>query len=200
MSEKKRILSDADNVLLAWDDAFNEYMQSLGYTLNDGWENKYSLSERFGLEHDFCLQLAMEFNDSEYFRNLPPYKDAQQWVKRLGEEGYEFVIISAMSVDPVTRILRTKNLRRLFGDCIKDVHGLNPTDDKQRVLELWAGSKLFWLEDHFKNAVAGHEVGLRPILIDTGYNAHYHTDLFPRTSRDTPWADIYKIITEANAE
>lgn len=192
---KKLILSDADGVLLNWEDGFVKYMKSFGFEMKRN--DVYNLGTAFGMPYEEAMKYAMAFNETEIFNNLEPYKDALEWVPKLAEKGFKFAIISSMSVDPVIRIHRIKNLRRLYGSCIEDMHGLNPTDDKQRVLSLWGDSGLFWLEDHFKNASAGHEEGLRPILVDTAYNAHYQTDLFPRTSRETPWADIYRIITES---
>ena len=59
----------------------------------------------------------------------------------------------------------------------------------------WADSKYFWIEDHMRQAEAGHEAGLRTILIKHPYNKHYYTDLFPIVSYETPWKEIYSIIT-----
>jgi hypothetical protein len=58
----------------------------------------------------------------------------------------------------------------------------------------WADTGYFWIEDHMRQAEAGHEAGLRPLLINHPYNHHYGTDLFPKVSFETPWAEIVNIV------
>src|SRR5690606_12664560 len=90
---------------------------------------------------------------------------------------------------------RIENLNNVFGSdaFLHDkMKCLNPHESKLFYLKEWQGSNLFWLEDHFMHAEAGHEVGLRSILINNPANAHYQTDLFPRVYT---WKDIYEIVT-----
>ena len=65
---------------------------------------------------------------------------------------------------------------------------------KYDTLGRWSGSGYFWLEDHMRQAEAGYEQGLKPILFSKPYNRHYSTDLFPTVSEVSPWKDLYQII------
>ena len=65
---------------------------------------------------------------------------------------------------------------------------------KATELTRWEGSGYFWIEDHMRQAEAGHEAGLKTVLIDHPYNSHYKTDLFPTVSYTKPWEEIYDMV------
>ena len=130
-------------------------------------------------EHDM-IEIVSKYNASRHIKHLEPHKDAVKYVKMLHEEGFSFVVISSLSDEFNAQAYRYENLCSLFGDDVfhtKDIHLLKTGQDKQELLEdKWGDFGYFWIEDHFRNAEAGHEVGLRSILIDSSYNRHYQTD------------------------
>lgn len=193
---ERLILTDADGVLLDWLGEFTDHMIELGHQPVPEADIYYNLGKRFDMCQLDALEIGTRFNESTKMRNLRPYKDAVKYVKLLSEQGFKFVVISSMSDKDLSKAYRMENLRNLFGDCMIDLHGLHPSEDKQRTLLEWADRDLFWIEDHFKNAVAGHEVGLSPILVSNEYNQKFKTDLFPATSIEEPWKEIYDIICE----
>lgn len=192
----KIILTDADGVLLDWNTRFDEYMKALGYDRVPDTDDTYSLKDRFALSSQYeAKQIAGEYNRSEILRTLDPYKDAQKYVKLLADHGFRFICVTSVGDSEECKINRTENLLNVFGNIFDDVICLPVGLSKQDTLERhWGGSGYFWIEDHFKNAEAGHEVGLRPLLVDTDYNAHYQTDLFPRVDGEEPWKEITAII------
>ena len=196
---EKIILTDIDGVCLDWEKSFFEYMANMGFTPVPGTDDEYRQAIKYGLTEKEIRKILRMFNTSTEIKHLSPYKDAQEYIPKLHEEGFRFVAISSISEHPNTQAYRCENLLDVFGDVFKtcDVTCLPTGSEKHRILEQnWLGTGYFWIEDYFGNAEAGYEVGLRPILVDSVYTRHYSTDLFPRTSLDHPWKDIYDIITE----
>ena len=191
---EKIILVDCDGVLLFWNGAFEDHMLEQGYERVPGTDDQYSLAKRFGVDEDFIYNEVLKFNQSPKIADLKPYKDALDGISRLAKAGFRFTAITSLSDAPQSRTHRVNNLRAVFGDIFDEVICLPLASSKQYTLRRWAGSGLFWIEDHFKNAEAGHEEGLRSIVIDTPYNQHYNTDLFPRVDGEKPWEEICEII------
>jgi FMN phosphatase YigB (HAD superfamily) len=191
---EKTILVDCDGVILSWNEAFEEHMLEKGYDRVHGTDDQYSLAKRFGVDEDFIYDEVLKFNQSEMIANLLPHKDAVSGVQRLVDKGFRFTAITSLSDAPKARAHRVNNLRGVFGDIFEEIICLPLASSKQYTLRRWAGSGLFWIEDHFKNAEAGHEEGLRSIVVDTPYNRHYHTDLFPRVNSEKPWEEICEIV------
>lgn len=188
------ILVDADGVLCNWNSAFEEHMKAKGIERVPNTDDSYSLAVRFGTDEDYIYDEVLKFNQSEAIATLKPYKDAVDGIYRLVKQGFRFTVITSISDNPHSRKHRINNLKAIYGDIFDEVICLPLAASKQYTLRRWAGSGLFWIEDHFKNAEAGHEEGLRSILVDTPYNRHYTTDLFPRVDEHKPWKDICEII------
>lgn len=194
---KKHVLLDVDGVILNWNDKFDKHMLDMGVRVVKGGEEFYSLAKRYGIAEKDIFTIVSEFNSSSEVSKLEPLKDVTKYLPKLKNHGFSFTLITSLSDHPDAHGYRTSNLDDIFGENFFDELICLPVhSSKQHVLERWAGSKFFWVEDHFKNAEAGEEVGLQPILIDQPYNSHYHTDLFPRVSKETPWEEIYDIITK----
>lgn len=194
--DDKIIVTDADGVLLDWLGGFNDYMVSLGYSQKPGTSHMYELEVRFGIDRDTVMKCIHDFNESERISSLSAFEDSVEYVTKLVEDGYRFVCVTSVSENPETKAYREENLRNLFGNAFVEVICLAVGQDKQAILnEIAGGTKLYWIEDHFKNAEAGYEAGLTSILIDNDYNSHFQTDLFTRVDRVDPWKQIYEIIT-----
>ena len=191
------ILTDCDGVLCEWDLGFDKFAQSRELVMLPDALRHYSIADRYGITYDVANSLVNEFNHSDRIANLTPLADAQEYVKRLTLLGFKFIVITALSDSPVAKIYRTSNLTNLFGDAISEIHCIKMNESKYHALQRWAGSGLFWIEDHMRQAEAGYEQGLNTILVSKPYNMHYDTNLFPRVSQETPWAEIYKKVTEA---
>ena len=188
------ILVDADGVLLNWEYAFAIWMEQHGFTKVPGSEFNYSIGERYNVPEEQGRKLIKIFNESAAIGFLPPLRDAMYWVKRLHEEhGYVFHCITSLSSDPNAKKLREMNLNKLFGEtAFEKVLCLDTGADKNFALEPYRGTGCFWVEDKPENAVVGHEMGLKSILVEHGHNMHhYHPDI-PVVKN---WKEIYTIIT-----
>jgi FMN phosphatase YigB (HAD superfamily) len=196
MTKPRHILTDADGVLLVWNEAFDVFMKRKGLPRITGTENSYNLTDRYGITYQESVDFVKDFNEGEYMRDLLPLSDSVEYVQKLVALDFRFTVITSISDNPISKIYRTENLINLFGDIFDDVICLETGASKTAALAKFGGTGLFWIEDHFKNAEAGYEVGLKSILIEHPYNKHYSTDLFPRVSKTTPWKEIYEIVTK----
>lgn len=191
----KIILTDVDGCCVDWNTAFEKFAISKGYKRIPDTDQHYNLGLRFDAPSNNTMRkLVIEFNDSAEIATLEALPGAVKYVEKLVKEGFRFIAITSLSDNPVALKYRTENLHNLFGDVFDEIICLKVGSAKGHVLERWADSKLFWIEDHFVNAEAGYEVGLKPILVNTPYNAHFQTDLFSRTSMSNPWREIYSWI------
>ena len=186
------ILTDADGVLLDWEWAFSVWMQERGYTLTADNKKSYSLHHHYNeLEEKDAKKVVKTFNESAAVGFLPALRDATYYVKRLYEEhGYQFRVITSLSLDRNAAKLREMNLNKLFGNAIESVICLDTGADKDAALEPYRDSGMWWIEDKPENADVGHSMGLKSILVEHGHNMH-HECPYPVVKN---WKEIYSII------
>ena len=185
------ILVDADGVLLNWEYAFSIWMETHGFNKVSGSEFEYDIGQRYNIDYAQGRKLIKIFNESAAIGFLPPLRDAMYYVKRLHEEhGYQFRVITSLSLDKNAQKLREMNLRKLFGNAIQSVICLDTGADKDLALAPYKDSGMGWIEDKPANADVGHALGLKSILIEHGHNMH-HTCDYPIVK---DWKEIYKIV------
>lgn len=184
----KLILVDADGVLLDWTYSFAWWMNKKGFTVVR--EDTYDLGEWFGIDTADAMRYVAEFNGSYALRNLPPYKDAMKYVRKLHvDHGYIFHCITAMSEDPDAKKLRTNNLEHLFGSTVfDDVIAVGIGASKEEALEPYRDSGCLWVEDKMENAVLGHEMGLESVIMMQAHNQTFEHDEIKKVYN---WKDIY---------
>jgi len=191
--KNKIILTDADGVLLDWEFAFSVWMEQHGFQKQEDSQFKYDIGKRYGIEKDQAKKLIKMFNESAHMGFLPPLRDAMYYVKRLHEEhGYVFHCITSMSADENAQELRKMNLQKLFGKtAFTKFIILDTGADKDEVLEKYRGKNYWWIEDKITNAVAGHDVGLKSLLMEHGHNMDYDHPEIPRVKN---WREVYEKI------
>lgn len=195
----KVILTDCDGVLLNWEYAFSCWMEQHGHTAVEGGNLLYDIGKRFDLTKEQAKQQIKIFNESAAIGFLPALRDAMFYVKRLHEEhGYEFHCITSLSLDPNAYKLRKMNLEKLFGPtAFTRIVCLDTGADKDSALEEYRNTNLYWIEDKLENAEAGLNYGLRPILMEHGFNMH--DKLSMGIHKVTNWKEIYVHITGEKA-
>ena len=191
----KVILTDADGVLFNWEYAFRCYLEQRGYTQieNGNWE--YDIAKRFGISRKEAIKHVKVFNESAAIGFLPVLRDAMYYVKRLHEEhGYVFRCITSLSLDANAYKLRKMNLEKMFGEtAFEELVCLDTGANKDAALEPYRDSGLYWIEDKLSNAVCGQNLGLKPILIEHGFNMH--DDIPDGMKKVTTWKELYQHIT-----
>ncbi|HEY6434967.1 MAG TPA: hypothetical protein VIY47_00120 [Ignavibacteriaceae bacterium] len=191
---KKIILTDCDGCLVAWVTGFEKFMADKGYELIPDTDHHYSMTERYSIDVEEATKLIREFNESPYMIDLPPHKDSVEYIGKLVDHGFKFVCITSISSHPDSAKYRRENLENLYGPHFLEILCLDMGTHKKPALISWEGSGLFWIEDHIKNAEAGHSLGLKTVLIQQEHNQHYETEHFPIVGPDEPWREIYELI------
>jgi hypothetical protein len=117
------------------------------------------------------------------------------YVKRLHEEfGYVFHCITSLSLDPNAKKLREMNLAKLFGKtAFETVVCLDTGADKDAALLPYKDTGCWWVEDKPENAVVGHDLGLRSILMEHGHNMYHYHDAIPIVKN---WREAFELITQ----
>ena len=190
---KKLILTDCDGVLLDWEPAFYEWMESKGYDRKN--EGIYEMEDVFEMKKGKVKALIKEFNNSSWMSNLKPLRDARSGVAKLVEAGYEFHCITSLSLDENTKALRQQNLDDVFGKGVfTKLVCLDTGEDKDRGLTDYTDSGLYWIEDKTVNAQCGLKYGLKPILISHKHNEDCADE---NVQKADTWLDIVDIITSS---
>jgi len=188
--KEKIILTDCDGVLLNWEYAFDVWMEGHGYTMIDKGRFIYNIAKRYGIEREEGNRLVRFFNESATIGFLPALRDAEHYVRLLGNLGYRFHVITSLSKDPNAQRLRTRNLEKLFGNVFEKFIYLDTGEDKDTVLAEYRDSGLLWVEDKPDNAEVGLEMGLQSVVMEHAFNLHYE-GVAPFVKN---WADIYNLI------
>lgn len=194
MKKEKLILTDCDGVLVNWNAGFARYMASRGFPQIPNTDSEYSISIRHGISSHQAVECIKEFNESRHIADLNPFADSVDNVLTLSNLGFRFIVVTSLSEHPDAHEYRTTNLKNIFGDVFDEIRCIEQGASKAATLLEWADTGYFWIEDHMRQAEAGHEAGLKTVLINHPYNSHYKTDLFPTVSFETPWAEIVNMV------
>lgn len=158
----KLILLDVDGVLLDWNTQFHSWMSQNGHPIKHSESSM--IEDMYELEVKEVRKCIREFNETENIANLLPINGAVDALRNLKDEGYMFKCITSLSVKEEITGKRQKNLDQVFGNgTITETIFLNTYSPKKEILESFSGTHAWWIEDNFKNAVDGFDVGLRSI-------------------------------------
>lgn len=150
-------------------------MESKGFIIKE--EAIYDISKTFGIPKSLGNKLVKEFNESAWMGFLPAFKDARSGVAKLVEHGWQFIVITSLSLDSKAQMLRVSNLKNIFGkNVFIEVICLDTGADKDEELVKFKDSGLWWIEDKPKNAEVGLKYGLKPILIEHEHNKEHEED------------------------
>ena len=167
----RRLLLDADGVLLNWFEGFAAFAsRELGVPLDPATLQSYSMSLWLGEHKHRALELIESFNgsDTHGFGQLRPVPGAVEAITDMHASGFELHVITSCTEDPMVAMLREQNLRNVFGDVFEDIACLPMNADKQAHLEIHPPS--VWIDDHWPNLDAGRAAGHLPVLFDACYN------------------------------
>lgn len=194
MNKERVILTDCDGVMCQWNLSFDKYMMELGHPRLPNTDHEYEFPKKYQeVTYDILYKLVKDFNEGPLIANLKPFADSVKYVKLLANQGFKFVVITALS-DATSAIKnRTINLNNIFGDVFDQIICVPQGSIKTNVLQHWKNSELFWIEDHPLQAKTGIDLGLKSILIDHPYNQNTEYN-FTRVSHVSPWEEIYDLV------
>jgi FMN phosphatase YigB (HAD superfamily) len=190
----KKLITDCDGVLLDWSFAFDVWMSERGYERLPNTDHIFYQGARYGLPEEVALDCISRFNESGAVGFLPPFRDAQEFVKKLAEDGWRFEVISCLHIDKYAQRLRVNNLKHLFGDVFDYINcSLDFKKSKLDFLKVqYKDKNYFWLEDSVSHAESGKQVGLRSIIMDHPYNKNWTGD------RVYNWESLYTFLKKIN--
>jgi hypothetical protein len=192
VSEKldKTILIDCDGVLVDWCSGFELFMTDLCHFKS---HVSYDICDAYAISSELAFELCERFNASAQIGFLPPLDDAVHYVRKLHDEhGYDFHVITSLTANPWSQILRKRSLLEKFGEVFSNMTFLPCGEHKRNVLERYASPDRFWIEDKVENALDGYELGLKTILFTQEYNEKFeHSGI----ARCHTWKEIYEKIT-----
>jgi hypothetical protein len=188
------ILTDADGVLLNWRDSFDYYMMKEHNIFAEGDVRTYDQTVRYNMPFEDMQRYILQFNNSSNIGFLPPLYDSVKYVNKLYELGYTFVVITSLSLNPYSQELRTRNLKTIFGDAMREIIYLDTAAEKDDILEEYSDyyPGHYWIEDKVKNAFVGAKFGFDSLLLK-----HPYTKLEDTTGIAvmSDWKSIYERIT-----
>jgi FMN phosphatase YigB (HAD superfamily) len=190
MLNDKLILADCDGVILHWEWMFDIWMAKHGYKKTN--YSAYTTAQAYGIDHEEGDRLCTMFNETVYIRNLPPYRDAIRYMRKLHEHhGYVFHVITSIGSDPLVVESRVENLHRIFGrSMFFDITCLHHSVSKSTILKQYKDSNCWWIEDHPTNFQLGIDLGLNSLLVNQSYNQLVSAG----DRRVNNWAEIYQRI------
>ena len=190
----KVFLTDVDDCLFAWHDAFVEwvgrhYPRFIPISLNamSQWEICNKFKNMTPDEAETCL---VHFNTSARQRFIPSKLDSEIWVNKLIKEGWKFIAISSVTDDPDVYQLRKMRIEELFPGGLLKLHCLPLHYGKEKCLAQYADGEYYWIEDKLKNALAGLSYNMKPLLIAHEYNRTENSNI----QRVRNWEEIYGIL------
>jgi hypothetical protein len=187
------ILTDADGVLLNWRDSFDYYMMKEHNIFAEGDVRTYDQTVRYNMPFEDMQRYILQFNNSSNIGFLPPLYDSVKYVNKLYELGYTFVVITSLSLNPYSQELRTRNLKTIFGDAMREIIYLDTAAEKDDILEEYSDyyPGHYWIEDKVKNAFVGAKFGFDSLLLK-----HPYTKLEDTTGIAvmSDWKSIYERI------
>jgi uncharacterized HAD superfamily protein len=186
----KLILVDIDGVVLDWVASFKDFMIDLGHKPVKENPSSYCFSNWFNLDSKEILELIYQFNESENFSNLEALGKSRDILLKLrNEHDFSFVAITKCGRELSKK--REINLNQVLGeDFFSEIHCLDFDECKKELLAKYPSS--YWIEDNYKNALIGLEVGHRSVLINTSYNQVNCNNPILRVDC---WNSIYDILT-----
>lgn len=196
MTKEPIIITDCDGVILDWSRGFESWLKNQGISLVPDAEKYYSIADRHGITQKQAAELVKTYNESSAIRDLEPFADSQEYVKKLAGQGFRFCAVTSLSDSPEAYLNRRINLTELFGDVFLSVSCLKIGTNKYEKLLDWKDSGYFWIEDHIEQALAGFNAGLKPILINHPFNDDIYYPGIKKVSDQNPWETIYNLAQE----
>lgn len=198
---QKIILTDIDDVVLAWEFPFHTWMETHGYMKKAIPSLQFDVATTYNLSDMETDELIQAFNDSAAIGFLPPLRDAQEYIKKLYEDGYRFIAVTASTSDEFAKQLRIRNIKKMFGEeTFLDFFILPIGASKFETLSMLAKEYpgAYWVEDSPEHAFVGHSLGFKTFLMLHGRNKVSKYD--PRVTAVPDWETIYSTICEDQKE
>jgi len=193
----KQIIFDCDDVLLNWIGGFRQYAATrLQHTVT-GEPQSWNMGEWLGTTNEVAFELVEEFNASIHFGRLEAVDGAREGMEdlRMYIPNVRFHVITSCSSEPTTVHLRRDNIENQFGARTFDtIHCLDLGQKKTKLLQAWRQDAI-WVEDNYKNALMGAELGLKTYIRKRPHNAEFQELHDDRLTWFDEWSELTEMLT-----
>jgi len=173
------LIFDCDDVLLDWIGGFRQYAATRLQHSVTGEPQSWHMGEWLGCSDEVAFELVEEFNASIHFGRLEAVDGAREVIEdvlnlvRERTSDYRLHVVTSCSSEASTVHLRRDNIEKVFGKGTFDtIHCLDLGQPKTKVLRAWPEGSV-WIEDNYKNALMGADVGHRTFIRKRPHNAEY---------------------------
>ena len=172
---KPPVIFDCDGVLLDWETGFRMWVEA---TYPDRFEftsdepESWELASWIGCDDEQAFSLIQQFNRTSAFGRLLPSPYAARALYEVRHLDRPIYVMTSCSSDPDVLRRRSQNLADLFTTPIERVICLDLGVSKLDTLKAFytVFGECIWIEDNFKNAMAGVEAGHRSFFLHRPHN------------------------------
>ena len=194
----RQIIFDCDDVLLNWIAGFRQYAATRLQHSVVGEPQSWMMGEWLGCTNEAAFELVEEFNAGPHFGRLEAVEGAQQGIYDLTALRVNYLtrlhVVTSCSSDAATVRLRRDNLEDVFGKQTFDsIHCLDLGQPKTKILQAWEPGTI-WVEDNYKNAVMGADVGHRVLIRKRPHNLEYQDLHDERLTWFEHWSELKDLI------
>jgi len=183
---------DCDDVLLDWRGGFTRWLGENQSIFPCSLGSKYwGMSQWLGVTPERSLELIAEFNASPAFGELVACPGAQNAVDVLRFRDHRLTVVTSCSADPLIVRRRESNLRAAFGDAFNRVICLPLGESKLPWLQILRHG--VWVEDNYRNALAGFQAGHKTFMIRQPWNRADEPHTNPHIQWVDNWAPIISL-------
>lgn len=171
---KPPVIFDCDGVLLHWEVGFREWVNEVypQYQFSSTLPTSWELAGWIGCDGETAFSLIQQFNQSEAFGRLPPMLSAAHTLYEVARLDHPIYVLTSCSSDPAVLSRRIGNLNYRFSTEIERAICLDLGVSKLDTLKAFhtVYGPCIWVEDNFKNAMAGVEAGHRSFFLHRPHN------------------------------
>lgn len=184
----KILLTDVDDVLLTFHSSFSKYLETYkGFKKIKS--DCYKFSEMYDFDPTLEINYINEFAKSYHFANLQPFGEAEKYLKKIKDNNWYIVAITAVDNDDDLLIKRKINLKCVLGNVIDEIHMIGTRKSKLNKLKEF--KKTIFIDDNTKHIEEGIEANHDVLLMSRPYNTFYYNEKVKRVNN---WKEIYEYL------
>lgn len=165
---------DCDDVLLDWQNAFAAFLAARDIRVDPEGPQSWDLSEWIGCSDEAARSWVAHFNGSASFGKLAAMPGARDVVWALRDAGHTISVLTACGDAVGIPRMRVQNLATVFGsDTLRSITILDLGASKFDALVRAAtcyGEGIVFVEDSFRHAQSGVEVGIKSYCLRRSHN------------------------------
>jgi hypothetical protein len=164
------LISDVDGIALDWLQGFSKYMESIGYKSLHDKPSFYSMEDIFPtLEKPY--KHIMDFQHSDFYKDLTAYQDAKENYAKLHELGVKIVFLSSCGETEHIKNTRLAQLEREFSGKFDDIILLPLNASKLDTLSKFEKGNVF-VDDLMAHSIDAAKIGHKSFLKNMSYNVN----------------------------